>query len=250
MTVESWKSIFDLATVALLFLTFAAGAGVLITGNIINSRQKQQLQTFDSDLTAAKSGLAKQQERAAKAEAQIASAQADAAEANLQIAKANERTAGLEVQAAQLRVQLSAQQRRSNVLLDQPIRSRFVAHIASFKGQRFDISACGLKESEIAYFSMSMWSTLEGAGWTVGANDTKSPSCHPGVLVVVDPNASQRTRDAAHILLLALVEAGLAPNNSIVSEIPPPPANADAPGTWYLHSSHPDSLVILIGTHP
>jgi len=35
MTVEAWKSLFDVLTVALLGLTFLAGAGVLITGNII-----------------------------------------------------------------------------------------------------------------------------------------------------------------------------------------------------------------------
>ena len=43
MSVEAWKSAFDIATVVLLFLTFAAGAGVLITGNIINKRQTGKL---------------------------------------------------------------------------------------------------------------------------------------------------------------------------------------------------------------
>jgi hypothetical protein len=43
VSVESWKSFFDVATVALLFLTFLAGAGVLLTGNIINERQSKQL---------------------------------------------------------------------------------------------------------------------------------------------------------------------------------------------------------------
>lgn len=69
MSIEVLKSIFDIATVVLLFLTFLAGAGVLITGNIINDRQATQLQTFDSGLTAAKTELGKQQERAANADA-------------------------------------------------------------------------------------------------------------------------------------------------------------------------------------
>ncbi len=82
MSVESLKEFFDIATVVLLFLTFLAGAGVLLTGNIINKRQASQLRQFDQNLTAAKSELATQQERAATAEAAIASAQAEAAKAN------------------------------------------------------------------------------------------------------------------------------------------------------------------------
>jgi hypothetical protein len=66
MSVDSLKSIFDIATVVLLFLTFLAGAGVLITGNIINVRQAGQLRQFDKDLTEAKTELGKQQVRAAK----------------------------------------------------------------------------------------------------------------------------------------------------------------------------------------
>jgi hypothetical protein len=42
MPIESLKSFFDIGTVALLFLTFAFGAGVLITGNIINDPQAEQ----------------------------------------------------------------------------------------------------------------------------------------------------------------------------------------------------------------
>jgi hypothetical protein len=54
VTVEDWKSIFDIGTVCLTFLLFAFGAGALITGNVINARQSVQLRQFDKDLTAAK----------------------------------------------------------------------------------------------------------------------------------------------------------------------------------------------------
>jgi hypothetical protein len=107
MSVEGWKSLFDLATVVLLFLTFAAGSGVLITGNIINKRQEGKLHQFDVDLTGAKTELAKQQERAAKAEASIALAGQHAAEANtkaegfrLEIAQANEAASHAQAQVA------------------------------------------------------------------------------------------------------------------------------------------------------
>lgn len=98
MSVEALKSLFDVLTVVLLGFTFLAGAGVLITGNIINKRQSEQLKAFDSDMTKAKSELATQQERAAKAEGNIVLAEQHAAEANakaegfrLDIANANER---------------------------------------------------------------------------------------------------------------------------------------------------------------
>src|SRR5215469_12992487 len=78
MTVEGAKSIFDWGTVILAFLTFAFGAGVLITGNIINKQQAEKQRQFDKDLTSAKEQLvasstemAKQQERAATAEKEL-----------------------------------------------------------------------------------------------------------------------------------------------------------------------------------
>ena len=63
MTAELLKTIFDWSAVILVFLTFVAGAGALITGNIINERQAEKLRQFDKDLTTAKTDLGKQQER-------------------------------------------------------------------------------------------------------------------------------------------------------------------------------------------
>jgi hypothetical protein len=61
MSVEALKAFFDVGTVILLFLAFAFGAGVLITGNIINERQAEQIKQFDKGLTDAKTELAKSQ---------------------------------------------------------------------------------------------------------------------------------------------------------------------------------------------
>lgn len=91
MTVEGLKTIFDWVAVILLFFTFAAGAGVLITGNIINKRQAEQLRQFDSDLTAAKTKLGEQQERAAAAEIELKGVDAKTEGFRLAIAQANER---------------------------------------------------------------------------------------------------------------------------------------------------------------
>ena len=93
MSVEVWKSFFDVAAVVLLFLTFLAGVGVLFTGSIINSRQSVQLQKFDSDLTKAKTELGKQQERAAKADGRVAGLEKEAAVAETEMSKQKTRAA-------------------------------------------------------------------------------------------------------------------------------------------------------------
>ena len=81
MSVELLKAIFDWLAVFLIGLTFIAGAGALITGNILSGRQTAQLKEFDKGLTQAKTDLATQQERAATAEGKIALAEQHAKEA-------------------------------------------------------------------------------------------------------------------------------------------------------------------------
>jgi len=66
MSLESWKSFFEIGGVVLLFLTFAFGTGALLTGKVVNQRQENQLRRFDSDLTTAKTALSDQQERNAE----------------------------------------------------------------------------------------------------------------------------------------------------------------------------------------
>lgn len=107
MAVEALKSFFDIATVVLLFLTFLAGAGVLLTGNVINKQQAAQLHQFDSDLTHAKTELGKQQERAAKAEAQIASADAASKDAVAKVAIAEARVAEASAKAESFRLDIA-----------------------------------------------------------------------------------------------------------------------------------------------
>jgi hypothetical protein len=71
MTVEGWKSVFDWGTVILLFLTFAFGAGIVITGGILGKQQEEKARQFEKDLTEAKTKLGEQQERAATAEIRL-----------------------------------------------------------------------------------------------------------------------------------------------------------------------------------
>src|SRR3977135_3757685 len=73
-SLETWKSFFEIGGVVLLFCTFAFGTGALYTATKLNESQTEQLRQFDSDLTAAKTELGKQQERAAKVELDLTSA--------------------------------------------------------------------------------------------------------------------------------------------------------------------------------
>jgi hypothetical protein len=114
MSVEAWKSLFEIGGVTLLFLTFVFGVGALITTNWINKRQAERLRQFDRSLTESKTALLRQEERAANAERDAADAKkaaaqagegtakalADAAKAEERAADANKRAAELEKEAA------------------------------------------------------------------------------------------------------------------------------------------------------
>jgi hypothetical protein len=72
MSLESWKSVADWATIIFIALTVVSGSAALILGDRINEKQTEQLRKFNEDLTNAKTGLSQQQERAAKAETELA----------------------------------------------------------------------------------------------------------------------------------------------------------------------------------
>lgn len=69
-------------------LTFIAGAGGLILGGILNSRQAAQLRRFDADLTAAKTGLEVQKGLTLKAQKDLLELQNASLPRTLNVAKA------------------------------------------------------------------------------------------------------------------------------------------------------------------
>jgi hypothetical protein len=88
MTLSDWYSLFQVSSVVLLFLTFAVGTGAVLTGIWLNKEQGRKLLLFEEQLTAAKTDLAKQQERAALAEARVNEAVANIEGARAETAKA------------------------------------------------------------------------------------------------------------------------------------------------------------------
>lgn len=71
MSLETWKSMADWATIVFVALTVVSGSAALILGDRINDKQAERLRKFDEDLIAAKRELSKQQERAASAEKEL-----------------------------------------------------------------------------------------------------------------------------------------------------------------------------------
>lgn len=174
MSVEALKSLFDVGTVILLFLTFAFGAGVLITGNIINSRQASQLRQFDKDLTEAKTELGKQQERAAKAEQDAADAKKTAEGFRLDIAKSTERAAEANQEAAKAN-ETAEKERLARVRLEEKVawrtldkeqKQELASSLSTFAGQLVD---CSFLSSDMEAFSFSseIATALRAANWRV-----------------------------------------------------------------------------------
>ena len=158
MTVEGLKVIFDWIAVILLFLTFAAGVGVLITGNIINERQGQQLRQFDKDLTGAKTELSKQQERAADADARVAGLEQDAASAKTEMAKQQARAATAERSLLELRQKIKGR------TLTAEQKQEFIALTKNIPKGPLSVTAMDGDPESIA-FAKQLVAMFKDAGW-------------------------------------------------------------------------------------
>ena len=139
MSVESLKAFFDVGTVALLFLTFAFGAGVLITGNIINERQAAQLRQFTNDLK--------------DKDVKIAQANRLAADANK--ATEDERTARVELEAKVAWRTFSDAQRKD-----------IESNLSRFSGQLAECSFLS-SDTEAFAFSSEIAAALRASNWQV-----------------------------------------------------------------------------------
>jgi hypothetical protein len=197
MSVEAWKSFFDIAAVVLLGLTFIAGAGVLLTGNVINRRQETKLLQFEGDITRAKSDLAKQQERAANADSRVAGLEDEASKQQERAAKAEGEL--LKLQRANADRSLSDAQIKG--ITD---RLRFAA------GQEFDVTAYSDSPESAAIanrigeaLQLARWKFLPMERWRGLLGGVV------GVFVGVHPEADKSTQQAADELVTALLDDGI-----------------------------------------
>jgi hypothetical protein len=199
MSVEGWKSLFDVAAVILLFLTFAAGAGALWTGRIINSEQEKKLRDFDSELTGAKASLATQQQRAAKLELDVAGAK-------VALAEQQEKTADAERSLLEVRETLAWR------TPDQDLISKLTPPLQRFVGQRYGFV---LDPGDPERTGVLSWTIrlLGAAGWKFEPTPASPVSelnlLATNIVVWVRPDASEKVLEAARLLVHALERAGL-----------------------------------------
>ena len=175
----------------LLFLTFAAGAGVLITGNIISKRQEEKLRTFDSDLTGAKSSLAIQQERAANADERASRIEAGNLQlrTDLENATTESRSKQTELEMEQ-RKTAEAQERAAVAQLELKKYFNFIATAQGPRSTPSDLFVSILRKAppgkiEVMYlggvpetflFANSILGLLRQAGWQAASEPSATAS--------------------------------------------------------------------------
>jgi hypothetical protein len=206
MSVEGWKSLFDVAAVILLFFTFAAGAGALWTGRIINREQEKKLRDFDSELTGAKVFLAIQQERAAKADGRVAGLELDVAGAKVALAEQQERAANAERSLLELHESIAWR------MPDQALISKLAPPLQPFAGQRFgfvvdpgDPERSGVLSWIVILLGTAKWKLEPTPASRVSELDFQATN----IVVWVSPNAPHKVLEAARLLVPALERAGL-----------------------------------------
>ena len=231
MSLEGWKTFFEIGGVILLFLAFVFGAGVVLTGTRINALQAEQVRLFNIKLVT-------QQERAAKAEQ-------DAAEAKTTAAKSNERTLALETdaanaKAAQQRVEIELaiqRERAAKAERDlQELQPRVLSEAqqktlaaALLKIPKIPVAVgCVLSDGDGCHFAEQIRQVFVSCGWDVGRSISQAMyEDNPTGLVLyipkVNPNAPPNLNDvppSAFAIHEAFSSIGLLPKSEFTPRIP------------------------------
>jgi hypothetical protein len=200
MTVEAMKTVFDWSAVILLFLTFVAGAGALITGNIVSERQAGKLRQFDRDMTGTKKDLAEANARAEGFRLDIAKANESAEQARAQVAGATAEAAKANLDLAKLKA--------PRALTDEQA-SRIVAAISKFRGQEITITPYR-DNPESTGIAVRIANTLIAATWKLSPSQAIGLfGGIVGVQVYRHPDADGPTKEAADALVTSLNREGI-----------------------------------------
>jgi hypothetical protein len=203
MTVEGWKSVFDWGTVILLFLTFAFGAGALITGGILSKHQEQKSRRFEKDLTEAKTKLVEQQERTAVADSRVASLETDAANAKAEMAKQQTRAANAERALLELQQSLADRditpQQRDKML--KVLRGKPAGHVV--------VQSLVTGGREAMQYAGKIAAVFSDAGWNVEPPNGRGMFGAPisGVFLVAGSNTPT---ELTNLFVEVLVAGGIA----------------------------------------
>jgi hypothetical protein len=216
MSLEGWKTFFEIGGVILLFLTFVFGAGAVLIGKKINALQAEEVRQFNIKLAA-------QQERAANAEH-------DAAEAKTTAANANDRTLALEADAAnakasQQRVEtdLAKQQERTAIaerdllVLQEKIKTRRLSEeqkqelVRLLAGQPPATPIIAWVQSAVdgEIYSLDFADVFRRLGWTVTPQNMRmtfvNTASFTGVSIIInDRNTLPPQAEALRLALKAI----------------------------------------------
>ena len=209
MSLESWKSFFEIGALVLLFLTFVFGAGALITASRLNAVQAKELSELR--LKAVEAG-----DRATKNEQEAARLAKEAE---------SERIARLELEA-----------RVGWRRLGPSAQSEIAAHLAAYAGEPA-LVAYDLNDLEASTFASDIVATLHTAKWEVAERlgvlghyegvDPLGTNARVTTGVLVWCTADETSRRAASALVEQLVSHGfdavISPDKSILLGANPSP---------------------------
>ncbi|HVM76340.1 MAG TPA: hypothetical protein VMT75_11895 [Candidatus Saccharimonadales bacterium] len=251
MTVEGLKTIFDWVAVILLFLTFVAGLGALITGNVINKRQESQLREFDQGLTTAKMELGKQQERAANADSRVALLEKTASDAKtaqqkveIELAAQKERTARAQRDASDAALAL-AKFKAPRVLTPEQ-QEEIIRDLKPFEGQNFAFAV--FPDPEPLALLRILDALLKSAGWKRVPPQIQEDG---GVLIRTDEEAAATTFDPGVSAYLAPDDEDSVPAQSaLCASLLQAGVRCDRHRTPQLLDKTPRAITISIGKKP
>lgn len=171
MSLEGWKSLFEIGGVVLLALTFVFGAGALIVNNRLNSIQTKELGDF-------KLNFEKEQQKTAVAQKEAAEAKATAESFRLSVAQADER-------AAEANLALAKFKQPRTLTLEQ--QDRIVSKIKAFPNQPFAVY--GADDQESIDLTNILGHVLARATWNVQQPDSDIVVGKIGMLVATGVRA-------------------------------------------------------------
>lgn len=220
MKLEDWNTIFQFASAVLLGLTFAVGAGAIITGYFLGKNQAERIAGTEH-------AAAEANKRAAEAGEGTAKALADAA-------SANERAGKLELEASSQRARaakaehdlLVLQQRLASRRIGANEHSALVASLKPFAGSTVEITRLG--DSEAGQFADDLIQVFTESGWNLRTRRTGmiAPPAY-GLSCSVNEESAAGKAVAAALRTLPTAHIQSSPNLAIVARVlvglkPPP----------------------------
>jgi hypothetical protein len=214
MSLEAWKSFFEIGGVVLLAATFIFGAGALIVNNRLNEINSKELEAFKLRFEGEQQKTALAQREAAEAKQLAGGFERDIATANQRAAEANDRATKTEAGIAAARADaaksnlLAEQERLARVKIEEKLAPRTLTSdeirgiadkISPLGSQRIDFFLYP-NDPEIMRIAQLVANSLKG--WTVKAFQPLGGGTVSGMLVEYDPSDSSATRRAG-----ALVDA-------------------------------------------